>query len=82
MKMVPSKAFYYLNHVLYKCPCCGTEGKMLGKGVNLSCGACGATWMLTEYGTLEQVSLSMNSAAKARIATEELYKLNAAGKSV
>ncbi|MBO4729363.1 MAG: 1-acyl-sn-glycerol-3-phosphate acyltransferase [Spirochaetaceae bacterium] len=53
----------YLNRVLYKCPCCGTEGKMLGKGTTLSCGACGAVWSLTEYGTLEQVSPSKASAA-------------------
>ena len=52
-----------LNRVLYKCPCCGTEGRMLGNGINLSCGACGAVWTLNEYGTLEQVSPSKVSAA-------------------
>ncbi|MBO7136839.1 MAG: 1-acyl-sn-glycerol-3-phosphate acyltransferase [Spirochaetaceae bacterium] len=52
----------FLNRVLYKCTCCGTEGKMLGKGVNLSCNACGAVWTLTEYGTLEQISPSKAAA--------------------
>ncbi|MBR4790606.1 MAG: hypothetical protein IK024_06910 [Treponema sp.] len=42
----------YLNRVLYKCSCCGAEGKMLGKGINLTCGACGTKWTLNEDGTL------------------------------
>lgn len=42
-----------LNRVLYKCPHCGTEGKMLGEGTELSCGACGKKYELTEYGFLE-----------------------------
>ncbi len=53
----------YLNRVLYKCSCCGTEGRMLGKGTNLSCSECGAVWTLTEYGTLEQASPSTCSSA-------------------
>lgn len=43
----------YLNRVLYKCPVCKTEGKMLGKGTHLTCKECGKTHILTEYGTLE-----------------------------
>lgn len=43
----------YLNRVLYKCPECGTEGKMLGKGINLTCSQCGTKWTLQEDGTLE-----------------------------
>ncbi len=43
----------YLNRVLYKCSCCGTEGKMLGKGINLTCGQCGTKWTLREDGTLD-----------------------------
>ena len=43
----------YLNRVLYKCPECGTEGKMLGKGINLTCSACNTKWTLQEDGTLE-----------------------------
>lgn len=42
-----------LNRVLYKCCSCGTEGKMLGKGTQLKCGECGATWQLAENGFLE-----------------------------
>ncbi|MDO4649588.1 MAG: 1-acyl-sn-glycerol-3-phosphate acyltransferase [Eubacteriales bacterium] len=42
----------HLNRVLYKCPHCGTEGKMLGKGITLTCQSCGVTYELTEYGSL------------------------------
>ena len=42
----------YLNRVLYKCPHCLKEGEMKGKGVHLSCGACGAIYTLDEYGEL------------------------------
>lgn len=45
-----------LNRVLYKCPHCRAEGKMLGKGVRLSCGNCGKEYELTEYGYLEALS--------------------------
>ncbi|MCM1190372.1 MAG: 1-acyl-sn-glycerol-3-phosphate acyltransferase [bacterium] len=41
-----------LNRVLYKCPHCGTEGKMLGKGTSLICGYCGKGYELDEYGYL------------------------------
>ena len=30
-----------LNRILYKCPACGKEGKMLGKGTDLTCQHCG-----------------------------------------
>ncbi len=46
-----------LNRVLYKCCSCGTEGKMLGKGTQLKCGECGATWQLAENGFLELQTL-------------------------
>lgn len=42
-----------LNRVLYKCPQCGTEGQMLGKGTRLSCACCGKSWELTETGFLK-----------------------------
>lgn len=42
-----------LNRVLYKCPRCGTEGKMLGKGTALTCGSCGKKYELTELGYME-----------------------------
>ena len=45
----------YLNRVLYKCPSCKTEGKMLGKGINITCTACGKVHTLTEYGALEGI---------------------------
>ena len=41
-----------LGRVLYKCPDCNAEGKMLGKGINLECTACGARHELTELGEL------------------------------
>ena len=41
-----------LNRVLYKCPCCQTEGKMEGKGTHLRCKHCGMVWELDEYGWL------------------------------
>ncbi len=43
----------FLNRVLYKCPHCGAEGKMNGKGTTLTCEACGKKWTLTEYGEME-----------------------------
>ena len=42
----------YLNRLLYKCPACGKEGQTEGKGVHLSCHACGKSWLLDEYGLL------------------------------
>ena len=43
----------YLNRVLYKCPVCKSEGKMIGKGIKLTCEACGKVHILNEYGALE-----------------------------
>ena len=43
----------YLNRVLYKCPCCKTEGKMIGQRTDLFCTACGEKWSLNESGFLE-----------------------------
>ena len=45
-----------LHRVLYKCPCCGTEGKMLGKGTTLTCGTCGKIYELTELGEMKDIS--------------------------
>ncbi|MBO7304352.1 MAG: 1-acyl-sn-glycerol-3-phosphate acyltransferase [Clostridia bacterium] len=42
----------YLNRVLYKCPRCGCEGKMLGKGTDITCSECGLSHTLTELGEL------------------------------
>lgn len=44
-----------LNRVLYKCPHCETEGKMVGRGTLLTCEACGKSYELTEYGFLKAV---------------------------
>ena len=41
-----------LERVLYKCPECKAEGKMLGKGIRLTCKECGAEYELNEYGEL------------------------------
>ncbi len=43
----------YLNRVLYKCPHCETEGKMVGRGIALTCENCGMVYELTEYGYLK-----------------------------
>lgn len=43
----------YLNRILYKCPRCHEEGKMLGRGTTITCLACENTHTLTEYGALE-----------------------------
>jgi len=42
-----------LNRVLYKCPVCGAEGRMEGKGIHLTCRGCGKIWTLNELGALE-----------------------------
>ena len=42
-----------LHRILYKCPRCGKEGEMQGKGTQLSCSACGASWTLDECGWLK-----------------------------
>ncbi len=44
-----------LNRVLYKCPFCRTEGKMNGSGIELECKQCGAKWVLSEYGEMDNI---------------------------
>ncbi len=41
-----------LERILYKCPHCGAEGKTVGKGVTLTCTACGKVYELDEFGWL------------------------------
>ncbi|MBE6015078.1 MAG: 1-acyl-sn-glycerol-3-phosphate acyltransferase [Lachnospiraceae bacterium] len=41
-----------LNRVLYKCPACGEEGHMEGRGIYLTCSACGKRYELTENGQM------------------------------
>lgn len=45
-----------LHRVLYKCPACKAEGKMLGKGVFITCNSCKKAYELTEFGKLEAVA--------------------------
>lgn len=42
-----------LNRILYKCPHCLTEGKMVGKGTKLICEHCQKEYELTENGYLK-----------------------------
>ena len=41
-----------LHRILYKCPHCGEENRMEGKGIHLTCHACGKKWVMDEYGQL------------------------------
>ena len=41
-----------LHRLLYRCPVCQTEGKMLGEGVTLTCQACGKVYTMDEYGRM------------------------------
>lgn len=45
-----------LHRILYKCSECNAEGKMVGKGVHLTCENCGGKWELTSLGELKSVS--------------------------
>ncbi len=45
-----------LNRILYKCPSCHTEGKMVGKGIHLTCRHCGKQYELTPLGQLQALS--------------------------
>ncbi len=47
-----------LERVLYKCPDCMTEGKMLSSGTHIRCDACGADFELTEYGEIRRSGVS------------------------
>lgn len=42
-----------LNRILYKCPECQTEGKMVGKGTNIICEHCKKEYHLNTLGRLE-----------------------------
>ena len=41
-----------LHRILYKCPHCGAENHMEGKGIHLTCHACGKKWEMDEFGQL------------------------------
>ena len=42
----------YLNRILYKCPACKAEGRMVGKGTSITCPDCGKSYHMDEYGEL------------------------------
>ncbi len=42
-----------LERILFRCPCCETEGFMKGSGTKISCESCGASWELDEFGELK-----------------------------
>ncbi len=42
-----------LHRILYKCVSCGSEGHMEGKGIHLTCNACGKKYELTTLGELK-----------------------------
>ncbi len=42
-----------LNRILYRCPHCNTEGRMVGKGTSLCCNNCGKAYELTPQGFLK-----------------------------
>ena len=44
-----------LHRILYKCPHCGVENKMEGKGIHLTCNACKKQWLMDEYGQLSAI---------------------------
>ena len=41
-----------LHRILYKCPHCGSEKHMEGKGIHLTCHACNKQWTMDQYGQL------------------------------
>lgn len=44
-----------LHRILYKCPHCNEENQMEGKGIHLTCHACGKQWTMDEYGQLNAI---------------------------
>ena len=41
-----------LERILYRCAACGAEGKTVGRGISVTCRACGKQWQMDEYGSL------------------------------
>jgi hypothetical protein len=46
-----------LNRILYKCPHCLKEGMTEGKGINLTCHGCGASYELDTLGRLKGINV-------------------------
>lgn len=42
-----------LHRILYKCPKCGAENQMEGKGTGLTCMSCGKHWEMDVYGQMQ-----------------------------
>ena len=42
-----------LERILYKCPHCGAEGEMLGKGITITCSHCKKVWEMDTLGQLK-----------------------------
>ena len=42
-----------LHRILYKCPHCGAENQMEGKGTGITCMSCGKHWEMDIYGQLK-----------------------------
>ena len=42
-----------LQRILYKCPKCGAENQMEGKGTGLTCHGCGKHWEMDVYGQMK-----------------------------
>lgn len=47
-----------LNRILYKCPHCLKEGMTEGKGINLTCHGCGASYELDTLGRLKGINVT------------------------
>ena len=45
-----------LHRILYKCPHCGSENQMEGKGIHLTCHGCKKQWEMDEYGRLHALN--------------------------
>ncbi len=45
-----------LHRILYKCPNCSKEGKMLGKGEYITCENCGKSYFLNTFGRLKAIN--------------------------
>ncbi len=57
-----------LHMPLYKCPACKKDGTMQSSGAALFCGNCGTSWLMNEYGQLEQTAgEAVQSVATAHI---------------
>ena len=45
-----------LHRILYRCPACGNENQIEGKGTTLTCHSCGKVWELGVYGQMNALS--------------------------